>query len=169
MSGEPEPATTSQVEPAEVVAESAVLEMESAGEPTIVEDAAPLVEVGASAESALEVAPESVPESEVIAEAASEPLQAIITDIQAEAESTAEVVPEFEAVAPAIVETVAVDAAIQETASEIAVSTVAETGVVAGDVIVPAPEAVVECAEVVVEVLPGGKHDGGGRRRGERT
>ena len=31
-------------------------------------------------------------------------------------------------------------------------STVAEAGVVAGDVIVPAPEAVVECAEVVVEV-----------------
>ena len=59
---------------------------------------------------------------------------------------------EFEAAEPAIVETVAVDAAIQETASEIAVSTVAETGVVAGDVIVPAPEAVVECGEVVVDV-----------------
>ena len=57
VSGEPEPATTSQVEPAEVVAESAVLELESAGEPTIVEDAAPIVEVGASAEPAVEAVP----------------------------------------------------------------------------------------------------------------
>ena len=121
------------------------LKLEAAGEPTVVEAAAPIVEVGASAESALEAAPESVPQSEVIAEAASGPPQAIVTDIHVEAEPAAEVVPELEAAAePAIAETVAVDAATKRRLSEIAVSTVAEAGVVAGDVIVPAPEAVVE-------------------------
>ena len=105
-----------QVQPAESVAESAVVELEAAGEPTVVEATAPIVEVGASAEPALEAVPEAVAQSEVIAEAASEPPQAIVTDIHVEAEPAAEVVPELEAAAEsAIAETVAVDAA-QETA-----------------------------------------------------
>jgi serine/threonine-protein kinase len=138
-SGEPEPATTPQFEPAEVVAESAdaeaepeiVLGIEAAGDPAVVEDPAPIVEVGASIEPAVEAASESVPQSEVIAEAASGAPQAVVTDIH-----------------------VAVDAAAQETAAEIAVSTVVEAGVAAADLIVPAPEAEVESGEVVVEVAP---------------
>ena len=146
---EPEPTTRQQFEPAEEVAESPVLELESAGEPAVVEAAAPTVEVGASAEPALEAAPESVPQSEVIAEADSVPAQAIVTDIHVEAELAAEVVPELEAAAEsAIAETAAVDAA-QETASEIVVSSVAEAGVVAQELIVPTVEAAVETVEAV--------------------